>query len=352
VSRHLTRLQSILLGLIIVAGLGLGLYGLFQAGARNGLDHTAFPVRVAFADINGVEVGTRVRVQGMDAGEVEAILPPAVPGDKVVLRLRVAGRYRHLVTADARVQITTETLLTGKIVRILPGSSAAAAVPDDGELSAVAAADLADGLAQAAAKLNTVLSKVDASLEGDGTLAKLAKSNEVYAEAMSSLQDVRKLVKSVQQNSDAIKSLPLVRSYVVDPNNVLMRPDCKRYRKWFAEDKLFDPGTAVLTATGKKLLDEASGWLNKDKESSQDVVVAGFADPSLNPEFALTLTQKQSQAVMEYLKNNFRIHRTGFWFWSNRSVRSIGVGNNPPPVPESESLPAARIELLVFVPQG
>jgi phospholipid/cholesterol/gamma-HCH transport system substrate-binding protein len=363
VSRQLSRLQAVVLGLVFVAGLGLGLFGLFAVGNRNGLDGSAFPVRAGFADIGGVEVGTRVRIQGIDAGEVEAIVPPSVAGEQVVLRLRVAGRLRHLVGSDARVQIASETLLNGKVVRIVPGSARGQPVQDDALLVSLPTTDLTDGIAQATVKLNHALTEIDTTLadvrgalqevrSGEGTLGKLVKNNEVYAETLSSLQDVRKMVNSVKQNSDAIKALPVVRNYVIDPIKELIRPDCKRYRKWFPEDKLFEPGKAVLTGDGKKRLDEVSVWVNDAKDSAQDLIVAGFASPALNPDFALTLTQKQSAAVMEYLKNNHRVHRTGFWFWSNRAVRSIGVGNNPPPVPESESLPPARIELLVFVPQG
>ncbi|HWY88368.1 MAG TPA: MlaD family protein [Gemmataceae bacterium] len=389
-TRHLSRLQGLALGLVVVAGLSLGLFGLFAVASRNGLDRSAFAVRARFADIGGVEVGTRVRLQGIDAGEVEAVVPPAIAGDKVLLQLRVAGRLRHLVGADARVQIASETLLNGKIVRILPGSPQTPPVADDAELASLPTTELADGIAQATARMNGLLAKFEVTLDGvqkgegtlgqlvkndglykdlsttladvrgalrelrsgEGTFGKLVRNNEVYDEALSSLQDVRKMVNSVKQNSDAIKSLPVVRNYVVDPNKELIRPDCKRYRKWFPEDKLFEPGKAVLTSDGKKRLDDASAWLNEAKDSAQDVVIAGFAGPNLNPDFALALTQKQSEAVMEYLKSNYRVHRTGFWFWSNRSVRCIGVGNNPPPVPETETLPAARIELLVFVPQG
>jgi phospholipid/cholesterol/gamma-HCH transport system substrate-binding protein len=389
-SGQLSRLQALVLGLFVVIGLGLGLIGLFAAGNRHGLDGSAFPVRARFADIGGVEAGTRVRIQGMDAGEVESVEPPTRAGDKVVLRLRIAGRLRHLVGTDARVQIASESLLAGKIVRIVPGRPETPPVADDAELAALPFTELADGVAQTAARMNDVLTKIDTTLDGlhkgegtlgqlakndalykdldatladvrgalrelrsgEGTFGKLVKNNEVYTEALSSLQDVRKLVNSVKQNSDAIKSLPVVRNYVVDPNKELIRPDCKRYCKWFPEDKLFEPGKAVLTAEGKKHLDKAALWLNEAKDSSQEVMIAAFAGPQMNADYALTLTQKQSEAVMDYLKTNHRVHRTGFWYWSNRSVRSIGVGNSPPPVPESESLPPARIELIVFVPQA
>ena len=78
---------------------------------------------------------------------------------------------------------------------------------------------------------------------------------------MLSLQEMKRLVTSVKQNSDAIKALPVVRSYVVDPNKELIRPDRKRLRQWLPENKLFQPGRAVLTDAGRKQLDtETAEW--------------------------------------------------------------------------------------------
>jgi phospholipid/cholesterol/gamma-HCH transport system substrate-binding protein len=424
VSRTLTRSQAVLLGAVVLAGLGLGTLGLFAIGQRQWLGGGAFHVSAGFPDIGGVEVGTRVRVQGIDAGEVEAIVPPATAGGNVALRLRLAGRFRPLVRADSRVQIVREGMLAGKVVRILPGSPGAEPVADDAVLAAQPAADLNDGLAQATAKLqdvlgqvdgtlrefrdgkgpagqmtaeitqataklNHVLRRVDATLEavqkgegtlgqlltndsvygeltgtlgevkgalqeirgGEGTLGKLVKTNEAYDEALQSLQDVRRMVTSVKQNADAIKALPVVRSYVVDANKELIRPDCKRDRKSFAESQLFEPGRAVLTDQGRRHLDALVPWLKDHKEPGNEVLVAAFAAPNQNPDFAHTLTQKQAEAVCAYLRDTHRVHRTGFWWWSTRRVRSLGCGSNPPPVPETERLPPARVEVLVFVPQ-
>lgn len=421
-SRELTRLQALVLGGIVVAALFLGGYALFAIQERRGLGADAFTVHAGFRDIGGVEVGTRVRVQGIDAGEVDAILPPEVPGEPVKLRLRMGGKLRHLVTRDAKVHVGSDTLLAGKVLRVLPGS--AEPVEDGAVLATVESPDVLDtvalaagklnsllgeadatlaslrkgegtagkitqDLAQATGKLNSVLTKVDDTLarvqkgegslgkllnddrlygdltdtlgqikaamndvqSGNGTLGKLVKNNEMYAEALTSIQDMRRMVASVKQNADAIKALPVVRSYVVDAHKELVRPDCKRTRKWFPENQLFEPGRAVLTSAGKERLDEAAAWVNEQKDAGSEVVVAAFADPKQPAEFAQTLTEKQSQAVVDYLRGQHRVQRTGFWWWSNRNVKGVGLGNNPSPMPESEALPAARIEVLVFVPE-
>jgi ABC-type transporter Mla subunit MlaD len=425
VTRSLSRWQAVVLGLVVVGALGLGGAGLVVIGERAGWAREHFHVTAGFPDVGGVEVGSRVRVQGLDAGEVAAILPPARPGEPVRLKLRIASTYHHLVGRDARVQVVSENLLAGKLVRVLPGAADAPPVEDGGELAAVVEPDLLDGiaraagklnkllaevddamqafrkqegsagsitqeLAQATTKLNRVLTRADATLEGiergrgtlgklvkddalyhdltetlaqakaalyevrsgEGTLGKLVKNNEAYSEAMHSLQDVRRMVASVKQNADAIKSLPVVRSYVIDPQRELVRPDCKRSRQWFAAGDLFEPGKAILTDAGKVRLDGAAEWLNGQKAAGSEVVVASFAAPGPNPDYAQTLTQKQSEAVIEYLRGQHQVQRTGFWWWSNRPVRAVGCGTTPSPVPEAEPLPAARVELIVFVPPG
>jgi phospholipid/cholesterol/gamma-HCH transport system substrate-binding protein len=374
VSRNLSRSQAVLLGIVVLAALSLGAVGLVVLGDRNGWGGDSIRFLVAFADINGVEVGTRVRIQGMDAGEIEAVIPPEKPGEPVRLRLRIVGKYRHLLRDDAKVQIVSESLLAGKIVRILPGSLQAKLLADHGELKGDVQPDTLEGITQAAAKLNSVLSKADSALgsidKGEGTLGKLVKDDKFYKEltetllevklaiaevrgsdgAVASLQEVRRMVNSVKQNSDAIKSMPLVRSYIVDYAKELIRPDCDRQRIWYAEKDLFEPGKAVLTANGKAKLDDAAQWLNKHKQDGSEILIAAFAEPSQLADFAQTVTQKQSEVVADYLRTK-KVHHNGWWWWSTRPIRSLGCGNNPTPVPEIEKMPAARIEVIVFAPR-
>jgi len=435
-TRQLTRPQAVQLGGIVLIGVALAAWLLWSLDQRRGLGGGSLVVEVGFADIAGVEVGTRIRLQGIDAGEVVAVLPPQQPGAQVKLRMRLNGKLRHLVTADSHVQIGSDGLFSGRIIRLLPGSVASGLATDGACLAAAPSVEitenvsdvlskvnvamddvrvivtkaysamddidkgkgnlgmlLKDGslytdLAKSTAKLSDVLTKVNNAMDnlekgkgtlgmllkdgtlyndlnstladvksalnevrnGDGTLGKLMKNNEAYSEAVQSLQDVRRMVASVKQNADAIKSLPVVRSYVVDVHKELVRPDCQRFCHWLPESDLFEPGRAVLTTEGKKKLDDAAAWVNGHKEVGAEVVIAAFARLGQDPDVALTLTQKQSEAVCEYLKKTHHIQSTGWWWWSTRTVRAIGAGTNPPALPGSEKLPQARIELLVFVP--
>ena len=79
--------------------------------------------------------------------------------------------------------------------------------------------------------------------------------------------------------------------------------------------------------------------------------LVSYADPhaAVTPAVARALTRQQSEAVCDYLKSQYAIQKMG-WF-SSRKVTPLGMGVAPPPVPETEPLPPARTEVLVFVPQ-
>jgi phospholipid/cholesterol/gamma-HCH transport system substrate-binding protein len=336
--------QAVLLGVSFVFGLGLAGTGLYAVGNRQWLWSDTFHVRAGFPQIHGVEVGTRVRVQGIEVGEVEAIEPPTAPGGNVTLRLRLDGGLRSLIRSDATVQIVGEGMIGGKVVEINPGTSAAGPIEENGLLASKPSAELTDILGQ----VNSALAEIR---EGQGTVGKLLKDPQAYGQLIATLQQSKDTLESFKQDADALKRLPVVRNYVEDPEALLVRPHCERNRKWFAEGDLFEPGRAVLTADGRQRLDELAPWLAGLKHKGSEIVVVAYADPQgPHAHLARTVTRQQSEAVCAYLKGHHAVQKMG-WF-SSRKVAALGLGTAPSPVAETESLPPARIEVLVFVPQG
>ena len=344
-SRSLTRLQALLLGAVVLLGAGLGVAGLFTVGSRGWFGRDALTVRVGFADVRGVEVGTRVRIQGIDAGEVSAITPPRPPDGQVVLHLRLKGELRELVRTDSTVQIVSEGMIGGKALEIHRGKAADAPPAQNGELlKSEASTDLADVLTQ----VSQTLKGIDA---GEGTIGKLARDPRVYDALLGMLMSGKDAAATLQADAEALKKLPLVGGYVEDPVALLVRPGCERNRKPFAEEELFEPGRAVLTAQGRQRLDGLAGWLEGMKHKGSEVVVVSYADPTrkATPQAARAVTTRQSEAVCDYLKKQHAVQKMG-WF-SSRKVTPLGQGVQPSPSPERDPLPPARVEVLVFVPQ-
>jgi phospholipid/cholesterol/gamma-HCH transport system substrate-binding protein len=165
------------------------------------------------------------------------------------------------------------------------------------------------------------------------------------------LQQSKQTMTSFQQDADALKRLPVVNRYVEDPNALLVRTNCERNRQLFAEEELFEPGRAVLTAQGRERLDQLAPWLEGLKHKGSEVVVVSFANPqSANPILAQAITRQQSEAVCDYLKKQHAIQKMG-WF-SSRKVTPLGMGAQPSPIAGDNDLPPARVEVLVFVPQS
>ena len=83
-SRSLSTVQAMLLGSVVLVGLGLAVGGLFLVGSNYWPWRDTFDLRVPFPQARGIEKGTPVRVQGIDAGEVHEVEPPRKPGEPVL----------------------------------------------------------------------------------------------------------------------------------------------------------------------------------------------------------------------------------------------------------------------------
>ena len=69
-------------GAFVIGGLLLFAVGLFLIGDRRMLFNDTFEVYAEFTQIAGLQNGAKVRVAGLDAGEVETIHIPASPSAK------------------------------------------------------------------------------------------------------------------------------------------------------------------------------------------------------------------------------------------------------------------------------
>ena len=342
-SQSLTRLQAILLGLVVLAAVGLGGLGVFAIGSRQWLFGEVMHLEVGFKQVRGVAIGTRVRVQGVEAGEVEEVRLPEQPGADVILRLRLAGTFRGRVRSDATAQIVNESMVGGKVVEIDPGTPDAAPIAENGVIASRPSAELADVMG----KLDGVLQGVR---DGKGSLGKLMQDDQLHSELVGLAKTGRGALSAIQQDAEAVRDLPIIRGYVKDAHKLLVRPDCEMNRQWFTEAELFEPGYSVLTAQGRQKLDQLVPWLEGLKHKNSEVVIAAYSDPGLENKWAQTLSQKQSDAVAAYLKNSHAVQKMG-WF-SRRPVTPIGLGTSPSPMPAKDKLPAPRVEVVVFVPQG
>ena len=393
-SQSLSRWQAVVLGLVVLAAVGLGGVGVARIAEKQGLWGDTFDVTVGFPEAHDVTPGTPVRVRGVEAGKVVSVEYPAddTPGSTVTLRLEMNAKYKSRLYADATAQIVNSGLLGSKVIAVSPGT------PDkgplaDGRLRGLrpfsfdeAAAELRDTAREVkdlvreakgtAAEAKELVREVRQS---EGTIPKLLKDDDLYRDLKEIAGETRGLLKrangavtkvegemdnlkgfvtdgrdtlrSVKQGTDAIGRLPIIRGYVEDSAALLVKPAHKRERMTYNAADLFQPGTAVLTDMGRAHLTNAAAWLKGVRDAKSEVVVAAFCDPADKTQTSASaqeLTKKQAEAVIEFFKSQ-GVHKLGWT--TRRKMTPIGLGMSPSPVVEKDPPPASNVQVLLFTPQ-
>src|SRR5216683_3337823 len=173
-----------IVGLFVVAGLTLFTGGMFLIGDR----HQAFARHVEyfaeFVNLAGVSNGSKVRVAGMDAGQVVAIGVPRSPSSRFRVTLRIDERLRGLVRTDSVVSIGTEGVVGEVFLTVRSGSRHAPAAPALTTLPSKEPMQLSDLLEKGTGLLDDV----------DGTIKRLSDkvdgALDVVSTTVSSVNDV------------------------------------------------------------------------------------------------------------------------------------------------------------------
>ncbi len=144
----MSRTQLSLVGTFVVVSVLLFAIGIFMIGDRRLLFTEHFEVNADFGQVTGIQVGTRVRVGGVDAGEVLEIRIPPSPTERFNVGMRVREELHSLVRTDSVAAVLTDGLLGNVFIQIREGSEAAPVVEPGGALQGIDAIEVADLIAE------------------------------------------------------------------------------------------------------------------------------------------------------------------------------------------------------------
>ena len=144
----MSRSQLSLVGAFVVVGVLLFTVGIFMIGSRRLLFTDHFEVIADFGNVTGIQVGTRVRVGGLEAGEVLHVQIPPSPDERFTVGMRVREDLHPLVRTDSIAAVLTDGLLGNVFIQIREGSAAAPIVEPGGPLRGVDAIEVADLIAE------------------------------------------------------------------------------------------------------------------------------------------------------------------------------------------------------------
>ncbi|CAN5698011.1 hypothetical protein BH18ACI5_BH18ACI5_11780 [soil metagenome] len=130
----MSKKKLAVVGAFVLGGLLLFAVGLFLIGDRRMMFADTFEVYAEFAQIAGLETGAKVRVAGMDAGEVETIHIPASPSAKFRVSMRVRHELRPLLRLDSVASIQNDGLVGNKFMQIEAGTEQSPPVAEKGTI--------------------------------------------------------------------------------------------------------------------------------------------------------------------------------------------------------------------------
>jgi len=214
----------VLLGLVLFGG------GLFLIGDRRLLFAKQFELNATFGKVTGLQVGTRVRLAGLDAGEVLEIQIPPRPSERFRVRMRVREDLRQLVRSDSVPAIQTDGIVGNAFVQLSVGTEKAPVVSPGDTLVGMDPVELADLIQEGRATFRTVATEISGLSEDTsaairaltGTVATTtrviddvgknvetltARSADVVGEAQSALTEAQRLMTDIRSGQGTIGRL-------------------------------------------------------------------------------------------------------------------------------------------------
>ena len=114
--------RDVSVGLFVIGGLVLFGLGMFLIGDRRQAFGQHIEYYAEFGNLAGLANGAKVRVGGMDAGQVLGIVVPDSPASRFRVKWKIDANFRGLVRADSVATIETEGVVGGNYLSVRPGT--------------------------------------------------------------------------------------------------------------------------------------------------------------------------------------------------------------------------------------
>jgi phospholipid/cholesterol/gamma-HCH transport system substrate-binding protein len=150
------RTRAWAVGLFLILGFALFTGILFLVGDRQKAFSKHIQLYTEFANLGGLTNGAKVRVSGLDAGQVKKIEIPTSASAKFRLELQVDEKMRGMIRRDSVASIETTGVVGDKFVLIRKGSDQAPEAPPGATLPGKEPFELSSMLEKSSGLLNDV----------------------------------------------------------------------------------------------------------------------------------------------------------------------------------------------------
>ena len=206
------------LGIFIVVGLVLLVFGLYYIGKQKNLFVSVFQLRSVFKNVSGLKQGNNVRFGGIVVGTVEGI--QLLTDTSVLVNMNIKDEVRKFIKKDAIATIGSDGLVGDRVVLISPGIANREPVKDNDVLASRAPVETtqileglktsADNAAQITQQLAEVAYKVN---HGRGLISRLLGDTSIGNNLDATMVNLKKGSAGLNENMEAAKHNFLLRGY-------------------------------------------------------------------------------------------------------------------------------------------
>ena len=202
-------------GVFVLAGLFIMVVGIFYI-TGGGVWGPKYTLKTYLPEVEGLQVGAPVRLDGVEIGNVASItLAPHPPNREhnILLVLRIDKHYQDQVRTDSTASLITEGLLGNRYVTVSRGLTGTV-IPNNGEIPGIEeaaikeiverGADVVQNLGTLSTQINDIVTKIQ---KGQGSLGKLLNDPSLYNNLNETAGKLNAMTSSVQEGQGSIGKL-------------------------------------------------------------------------------------------------------------------------------------------------
>lgn len=269
-------------GLFVLVGLFILAVGIFYVTGA-GILGPKYRVITYLPEVEGLQPGAPVRLDGVEIGNVQSIALTPQPADRmhnIMLVLRIDKKFQNQIRTDSTASLITEGLLGNRYVTVSRGLTGTV-IPPNGVIPGIEeaaikeiverGADMVQNLGVLSDQIGRIVSKVE---KGQGTLGKLLNDPSLYNHLNDTAGRLNTIATSVQQGQGSLGKLVVSDEFYNKANTAVGHVEevvaAVRQQKGTMGKLIYDPSVADnlkgLTEKGNALLGdvrEGKGTLGK-----------------------------------------------------------------------------------------
>lgn len=286
-------------GLFVLAGLFILAVAIFYVTGA-GILGPKYRLSTYLPEVEGLQQGAPVRLDGVEIGNVQSISLTPHPSDQmhnITLVLRIDKKFQNEIRTDSDASLITEGLLGNRYVTVKRGLTGTV-IPANGiipgrEEAAMKqiverGADLVQNLGALSGDLRGIVGQLQ---EGQGTLGKLLSDPSLYNRMNDTVARVDSMAASIQQGEGSIGKLVAtdelynkVNSTIGHAENVLaaVREQKGTMGKLVYDPSLFENTKGMVEKSNALFTDIREGKGTLGKLTTDDTLYSNLRDASAN----------------------------------------------------------------------